>query len=321
MKRKRANSLARFLLKFALVKTKQTMKKSILIAFVGSLFSFFLVHAQEDYAFRVLANKGANEVKSGDNWHPLKTGAQLKKGDELKIAENASVGLVSKNGKPLEVKEAKVHKVDDLLNKVGTGPSVLSKYTDFILSSNSAEAKKNRLSATGAVHRGLGDIKVFLPENQYADIYNTTAIINWESVKGGGPYVVTLKNMFDDELSKIETPETSVQIDLNDPKFANEAVVLVEITSKSDSKAKSERRSIKKLSQPRHDAIQKSLTDVSSDLKDETALNKFILAGFYEENKLFIDAITCYEQAIKLAPDVQDYKDAYQEFLLRNKLK
>ena len=53
----------------------------------------------------------------------------------------------------------------------------------------------------------------------------------------------------------------------------------------------------------------------------ETALNKFIMAGFYEENKLLIDAITAYEQAIKLAPDVPTYKEAYEEFLLRNKLK
>jgi cytochrome c-type biogenesis protein CcmH/NrfG len=45
------------------------------------------------------------------------------------------------------------------------------------------------------------------------------------------------------------------------------------------------------------------------------------LAGFYEENKLFIDAITAYEQAIKLAPDVPTYQEAYEEFLLRNKLK
>jgi hypothetical protein len=127
--------------------------------------------------------------------------------------------------------------------------------------------------------------------------------------------------MFDEELSKIETPETSVQIDMNDPKFANETAVLVEVKSKSDGKAKSEQHLIKKLSAGRHDLVQKSLADVSSELKEETALNKFILAGFYEENRLFIDAITCYEQAIKMAPDVPTYKEAYEEFLLRNKLK
>ncbi|MGC4021557.1 MAG: hypothetical protein QM734_06260 [Cyclobacteriaceae bacterium] len=297
------------------------MKKGKILAFVGCFLISLAALAQEDYAFRVLANKGANEVKSGDTWQPLKTGAQLKKGDELKISENSSVGLVSYKGKPLEVKEPKVHKVADLLEKVGTSASVLNKYTDFILSSNSAEAKKNRLSATGAVHRGLEDIKVFLPENQYAEIYNSTAIINWQATKGGAPYIVSLKNMFDEELTKIETSENSVQIDMNDPKLANESAVLVEVRSKADNKSKSEQHLIKKLSPGRFETVKADLNSTAADLQEATAFNKYLLAGFYEENKLFIDAITCYEQAIKMDPENPTYKEAYEEFLLRNKLK
>jgi len=182
------------------------MKQLRLLAITGFLSISFLCSAQEDYAFRVLANKGANEVKSGNAWQPLKTGAQLKTGDELKISENSSVGLVSKSGRPLEIKEAKVHKVVDLLSKVGTNQSVLNKYTDFILSSNSAEAKKNRLSATGAVHRGLDDIKVFLPEDNNNEVLNNTVVVSWQSAKSSGPFIVTVTTLFEDELLKIETP-------------------------------------------------------------------------------------------------------------------
>ena len=57
-----------------------------------------------------------------------------------------------------------------------------------------------------------------------------------------------------------------------------------------------------------------------SEVDEETALNKYILAGFYEENNLLIDALTSYEEAIELAPDVESYKEAYVEFLLRNGL-
>lgn len=296
------------------------MKKRGILFLVG-IFLINLAFAQADYAFKVLANKGSNEVKSGDAWQAVKTGDRLKKEDEIKISENSYVALVHANGKPMELKEAKTYKVADLASKVGGGASVVAKYTDFILSSNSAEAKKNRLSATGAVHRGLADIKVFLPENQYAEIYNSNVIVNWESQKGGGPYVVTIKNMFDEELMKIETPENVVQIDRANAKLANEDALLVEVRSKSDSKSKSEQHLIKKLSIARQESIAKLLGEFGSEIKEETALNKFILAGFYEENKLFIDAITAYEQAIKLAPDVPTYREAYEEFLLRNKLK
>lgn len=298
------------------------MKKGRILSFVG----FYLVSLasfgqDQGYAFKVLANKGANEVKSGDTWQAVKTGASLKAGDELKVSQNSYLGLVHASGKPMELKEAGNFKVSDLAAKIGGGTSVLNKYTDFILSSNSAEAKKNRLSATGAVHRGLEDIKVFLPENQYSGIYNNIAIINWEAPKAGGPYIVTLKNMFDDELQKTETPENNIQIDLNDPKFANESAILVEVKSKADAKSKSEQHLIKKLSASEAERVKKSLAEITGDVQEETALNKLILAGFYEQNKLFIDAITAYEQAIKMAPDVPDYKEAYDEFLLRNKLK
>lgn len=295
------------------------MKISKSLVVLGLFFS--TAGFSQDYAFKVLANKGTNEVKSGDSWQALKTGTSLKAGDQLRISENAYVGLVHSSGKPIELKKADTYDVSALASKIGAGASVLNKYTDFILSSNSAEAKKNRLSATGAVHRGLEDIKVFLPENQFSEIFNTVAIVNWEASKSGGPYIVTLKNMFDDELAKIETPETTVKIDLTEPKFANETAVLVEVKSKADTKSKSESHVIKKLSAKRYETIKQSYTEISTELQEETALNKLILAAFFEENKLFIDAITAYEQAIKLDPDTPSYKEAYEEFLYRNKLK
>jgi hypothetical protein len=296
------------------------MKKGRFLFLVG----FFLLNTMvfgQDYTFRVLATKGSNELKSGDSWQAVKTGASLKAGDELKITENASVGLVHTSGKPLEVKQPGTYKVADLASKVSGGSSVLNKYTDFILSSNSAEAKKNRLSATGAVHRGLVDINVYLPENQNAEIFNNIAYVVWEA-KVGAPYIVSFKNMFDEELVKVESSETSVKIDLNDPKFANETAILVEVKSKADGKSKSDQHLMKKLSQGRHDSIKKSFTELNNELGTETSeLNKLIQAAFFEQNKLFIDAITCYEEVIKMAPDNVSYKEAYDEFLLRNKLK
>lgn len=284
----------------------------------GFIMSCSVVFGQGDYAFKVLAVKGANEIKSGDTWTAIKTGAALKKDDELKLSENSYVGLVSSNGKPLELKNSGSYKVIDLLSKVQTGTSVLNKYTDFILSSNSAEAKKNRLSATGAVSRGI-EFKLYLPENNNADVYNNIVILNWEPKHG--PYVVTFTNMFDEKLAVIETPETSTQIDLGSKEFANESAILVEITLKGDSKTKSQSRLMKKMSAQHAEQIKKELADLGPSIHEETALNKFILAGFYEEHKLFIDAITAYEQAIKMAPDVPSYKEAYEEFLLRNKMK
>lgn len=294
------------------------MKKGRILLLVGFLTVSMFVNAQ-DYTFRVLANKGANEIKSGDGWQPVKTGASLKLGDELRVTENASIGLVHSSGKPLEVKKANTYKVADLAAQMTGGSSVLNKYTDFILSSNSAEAKKNRLSATGAVHRGLG-IKVFLPKNQLASVFNNVVYVNWDKAEKG-PYVVIFLNMFDDVLLKVETPENSVHVDLADPKFAGETAILVEVQSKATGTKSDERYLIKRLSPGEREKLKAPYTEISKELADETALNKVVLASFFEQNELLIDAITAYEEAIKLAPDNPTYQEYYEEFLLRNKLK
>jgi hypothetical protein len=299
------------------------MKKGRILLGVGFLLITISGFAQ-DYAFKVLANKGSNEYKSSEGWQPIRTGVSLKVGDELKISENAYLGLVYKTGKPLELKKAGSYKVTDLATQVGTGTSVLNKYTDFILSSNSAEAKKNRLSATGAVHRGEPtSLNVYLPAPQNAGVFGKMMIVEWETPKSGGPYTVMVKDIFEDEIAKFETPETALRIDLNDakyPKLASESALIIEVASKADAKTKSEGKVVKKLDPATLDRVKKAYADVSADLQDETGFSKFIQAGFYEQNGLLIDALTSYEEAIRLAPDVDDFKLARDEFLYRNKL-
>ncbi|RAV99796.1 hypothetical protein [Pseudochryseolinea flava] len=300
---------------------KLTLLSALLFVTLG------LFAQDQKYAFKVLANKGGSEVKTGDAWQPIKTGTTINKNDELKVSENSYVGLVHVTGKPIELKQAGSYTVSDLEKKIGTGSSVINKYTDFILSSNSAEAKKNRLSATGAIHRGTDGtgaapaIQIMLPENQHSGIYNSAAIISWEGSVVPGPYVVVLNNMFGEELARVETPESVLRLDLTDPKFVKENAVLVQVSSKADPSKKSAEKLIKKLSPADQDKIKVSLGEIMGEVAEQTALNKFILAGFYETNFLFIDAVAAYEEAIRLAPEVQEYKEAYDDFLIRHGMK
>ena len=111
------------------------MKIQKILFAVLVLASSIQLHAQ-DYAFKVLVNKGKNEIKSGSGWQQIKVGSSLTAKDELKIAENSYLGLVHVTGKPLELKQSGQYKVVDLSSKMKDGPSVVSKYTDFILSAN-----------------------------------------------------------------------------------------------------------------------------------------------------------------------------------------
>ena len=293
------------------------------LIFVTTLVAISTFASAQEYAFKVLANKGTNEVKSGAAWQPLKTGATLHSGDELKLGDNAYIGLVHVSGKPVELKQSGLHKVAELEAKVPRGSSVLSKYTDFILSSNSADDRKNSLSATGAVHRDLNmaapaAIKLLLPVDEHTGIYNSTAFVNWEA-DGKGPYVVTIKNMFEDVVESTETSETSYQIDLSSAKYARENAILVEVSSKADPKYVSKRHMIKRLSVAEVEKISAAVHEIKSQLSEETAVNKLFLANFYESNDLLLDAIYAYEQAMSLEPDA--CKESYDDFLVRNNLK
>lgn len=280
----------------------------------------------QDYAFKVMANKGSNEVKSGDTWQPLKTGASLKSTDELKLVDNAYIGLIHASGKPLEMRQSGNFKVADLAAKVGGGTSVLNKYTDFILSS-SAESKKNKLSATGAVHRATGTyaIHLHLPDNQKSAVYNTSATVTWDT-EIAGPYIVTVSNMASEALASFEIEGKSVVIDLKDPKYKFNtpgdpfsAGLMVQIKSKADDKKVSKEHMIRALSSTDAEKVKQTLDPVMGEIgNDQTAINMFYMAGFYEQNSLLIDAIAAYEAAVKLEPSYQEF---YDDFLLRNNLK
>lgn len=291
----------------------KTLKAVLLIFLIGTLSPGLA----QDYTFKVMVNKGNSEVKAGSKWQPVKTGMALNSGDELKVPVNAYLGLVHVSGKPLEIKEDGPYKIADLAAKVSGGTSVLNKYTDFILSSNTE--KGNRLAATGAVHRGPGLIKVFLPPSENATVYEEKLIIAWDTEKVKGPYRVEFKSMFEDMLAKIETSEGFVKIDLNDDKFRIEDNIHVTVYSTSDATKASDRFVLKRLSKGDKERIKVALNQIDGVTSEENALGLYYLAGFYESNLLLIDAVNCYQKAMALEPDV--YKDYFEEFLLRNGLK
>ena len=294
------------------------MKKLIVVLFLSIITDGLFA---QDYAFKVLVNKGKNEVKVGNTWHALKVGLSLGKNDELKIAENAYVGLVHVTGKPLELKAAEKIKVSDLQARIKNEKSVAAKYTDFILSSNSTP--KSNLNATGAVHRGPKDIPIYIPvPKELAGVYGPTIIINWSNEDLKGPFDVTVSTLFGDELLKTKTTENHVTVDLNSRDFQKEERMTIKVVSKPDGKESREQCMINRLSKTEHDRITKLLNaELGEKAREESPISKLILAGFFEDQNLLIDAATAYQQAIALEPEVQQFKDYYNNFLLRTQLK
>ena len=78
---------------------------------------------------------------------------------------------------------------------------------------------------------------------------------------------------------------------------------------------------MKKLSPADKARITNSLAHIASQTSEQTALNNLFLASFFEDNKLLIDAATAYQEAIRLAPNVPYFQEAFNAFLSRSGLK
>ena len=146
-----------------------------------ALAAAFAVTAQ-DFAFKVMVNQSGNEYKlTGGDWQAVKTGLSLPSSSELKLS--GYIGLYHKSGQTIQLTDAGSYKVSELEKGLkGKNSSVISKYADFVqtkMSEQSKEDTRNRLAATGAVERGLGDIDIYLPGS--ANFYEKKSWIAWEN--------------------------------------------------------------------------------------------------------------------------------------------
>ena len=76
--------------------------------------------------------------------------------------------------------------------------------------------------------------------------------------------------------------------------------------------------SITKVTRDRPGAFVDEIGELRAALDSGSAFDNLVLAEFYEQNNLLLDATTCYEKAMVIEPDVQYFKAIYREFLMRN---
>ncbi|MCV9385753.1 hypothetical protein [Reichenbachiella ulvae] len=297
----------------------------------STLLIFFLVNTSfgQGFVFRVLASKGANQVKKvNGETVPLKTGATLVSGDELIAASGAYIGLMHKTGRTIEVRNPGVTKITDLESKLAKSQNdVANKYAQFVMNRMSDDDNVNsnyrqNMKATGAAERatGAGALKVMLPSS--VDILNPEAIIRWTEAPEveNASYVVSIKNIFDEEIYKAETNSTSMAINFDNENLSNERLVILSVKVKDQGDIVSSDYGIKRISAEDASSINENLEELKAQVPDNSALNKLIYASFYEENDLLLDALTQYEEAIEMSPEVDDFKVLYDDFLIKNGL-
>ncbi len=284
----------------------------------------------QDYEFRVLANNGSIKVKVVEKkWAALKTGARLNKGDKLKISANSYLGLVHSSGRTMELTEAGTFDITTLSagfdNK---SKNIVSKYADYVISKMTPEVveqnRKKYASVTGSVERGLYDTDIHLFVPKTVKLLNTNAALTWAYEGENNTYIVLIKNILGDSIFTAETSTPFYMLNFKNDRIVKESImniIIVKVLLKNDTSIASQEVAISLLDSDEKLELNTSLSELVSNLGRKSSLNNLILAEFYEEQGLILDAITSYENALIISPDIDYFQEVYNEFLIRNRLK
>lgn len=295
----------------------------LIVIFATSILSF-----AQDEIFKVLITKGSNKaiVASSTTPQDLIVGKKLYTTDKIVVGTGGYLGLSHKSGKTIELKTAGTYEVAKLVEQVNTqNASVSSKYVTYVagqMTANNEDLAANRykhMAVTGSVERGDGKIKPTAPKQAMA--LDELIIIKWNLVKVNNEpakmYIVTFTNMFGEELLVKETSDTQLVVDLAKLNLKAEKNIVYTIKVKGAPNVQSDSYNLQYVIDDKKAAeLHDQFTALKSELSEETALNKLLLASFCADNKLTLNAMEYYEEAIALEPEVDEFKVIYGKYLV-----
>ncbi|MCS7004484.1 MAG: hypothetical protein NZM38_04080 [Cytophagales bacterium] len=301
------------------------MKNSILSTIGALLISIASAYAQ-GYVFKVLGTKGTNTVAG----NPLKVGSTIMEGQSITVGNDAYLGLAHKSGKTIEIRKAGTYTTKELEAKLSTSQSSLAdQYAQFIIDEltggDAVASRQSRMAKTGSVQRALSaPIQFMLPSQ--TDVIDSKVMIKWylsdaSKAKDITKYKFTVKNMFGDVLLVKEVDQPYIVLDLNSEELRKEEKALmysVAAVGAPEINSGDEEYSLKKLKPSEVANIKREMAQLPP--YDESALNKVIMARFFEDRGLLANSIFAFEDAISSSEQVEQYQNMYNQFLNRNML-
>ncbi len=291
---------------------------AIVIFFLITLVSFQNAYSQ-NYIFKVLLKEGLIEVKTENSWQELEMGASLTAEDIIQVKDKGYLGLIHHGGHTLELNKPGIYAIRNLATQfVNPTTGIAIKYADLFLE----EMQSSNGNLAFNVERSDGkEAKLQLLLHTSVAVYSKDVIIKWNKLAAVDTYEVTLKNMFDEVIKTVETADAQYILDFSGPAIAQEKLVIISVKAKGEQGIQSGNYGIKPLSKEEAIFIKKELDNLKREISEkESALDKLLLASFYEQNNLLVDALTNYEYAISSNPEVEAFKTAYDRFLIRNGL-
>jgi len=280
--------------------------------------------------FKIIASRGEVVVQNinYNNFKKVKTGYELVESDKVILNDNSYVGLVTKSGKTLELKQSGIYNVSDLLKGINNADNsnMVERYIGYVFESLRAGTDEHvqNMSITGSVERSLEDhtYNLFLPSE--TRLIQMDSFIHWDlkdsSSSSSEETYLKIFNLFDEELISIKSNNMSVYIDFNDSLLVpGETYKLQVLSEKGDKKS-----NVVTLRFPGEEELNDLLpiiNELNNSLDSNSALSNMIFATFLENNGLYLNALNYYQKSINLQPEVEVYQETYDDFLIKMGLK
>ncbi|MEM6843684.1 MAG: hypothetical protein AAF632_15760 [Bacteroidota bacterium] len=297
------------------------MKNLIFCILFTSLCSTTVTGQDVGFAFNVLAHEGEvfYRTNTEKEWLPIEVGIELDEEYLVKIEKRGYLGLVHQSGKTIPFVKAGTYEISRLHQRMNYQPSeVAQKYAISYIESV-VNPVNNAKEATRLVENKT--LKMYLPNS--VDVFSPEVVLRWRDQEElSDDYEVVFRNMFDEVLMvKDATHTNKLWLDFEQEDIASERLLIVSVQKKMHKDIQSSSYGIKHMTADESAQIEQELKELKLVFAgEESALDKLILASFYEQNNLLADALTCYEYAIELSPEIQAFQNAYDQFVFRNGL-
>jgi len=259
----------------------------------------------QSFVFIVVGGEVQFEEKN--TWKKAISGTTLPDGSKIKLSKESYAVLYYQNKQTLELKTEGNYSYNDLINNIVKTPSPLtSKYVEKMI-----QNLKNRNLNKSIANKNLqNNIQLFQPPTQSFILEDILTFV-WSAHKNAKDYIFILSHD-GKEIIKKETKDTLITLNLQPFQLKTNECYYWQVFAKGNEYLKSSQYCIKIFSNSEKDRIFQEIQSIQNDLGN-TNLAKVVLANYYEDKKLLVEAYSMYKQAAESG--IEDYKILRENFI------
>lgn len=176
------------------------------------------------------------------------------------------------------------------------------------------------LAAVESNQIGTGEVfSVIMP--RHTRLITDTVQFTWHRSAKISRYKLVVTDRDDKVIATRETTDTTLTITMSSIGMQNNALYYWHVEKSDNADERTAEYALWMLGGADRTAATELITGVNEDMEDaSSAIGALVLAAAYEDQGLNYDAYRCYIDAMAAAPEIQNYKRLYAEFLLRQSL-